>query len=248
MSKTGNLNKTVIIFNGPIGSGKDTCAALMREYFTTGEIVSFKDELYEDVARHFSVDVADLKEHHNDRSLKETPSLMFPKFTEDSFKQYFFGFLYALGALLNNKYLMSLGYYSSREALIFVSECVWKPMLGEDHYGKSLANKIYCSPESFFFAGDGGFSSEIAPLLDKGYNVYIVKLERCGTTFEGDSRSYLNEEDFKEYSNIKFLTLENNEGLDELYNSIVDMSFDIVLNQTQERYGGIEYGYEIVNT
>lgn len=243
-----NLNKTVIIFNGPPSSGKDTAESLIKDYFSTGESVSFKDELYEDVARYFNVAVDDLKEHHNDRNLKEVPSLMFPKSVDYSFKQYFFGFLYALGALFNNKYLMSLGYYSSREALIYVSECVWKPILGEDHYGVIVALNISRSKERFFFAPDGGFRYEVVPLLDRGYNVYIVKLERNGATFEGDSRSYLNEDDFNEYSNIKFITLENNEGLDELYNSIIDMSFDIVLNQTQERYGGIEYDYEIVST
>ena len=55
--------------------------------------------------------------------------------------------LYVIGVLLNNRYLMSLGYYSSREALIHVSEDIVKPEKGKDYYGKKLVEKIENSPE-----------------------------------------------------------------------------------------------------
>ncbi len=241
-------NKTVIIFNSPKGSGKDTAASLMCDYFGTGEVLAFKDELYKDTARHFGIDVSALVEYHNDRDLKEVPDLMFGKFQNDPVKQYLFSLVYAIGVLINNHYLMSLGYYSSREALIHVSEDLIKPKYGADHYGTKLAYKIEQSSETFFFTGDGGFKKEIVPLLEMGYNVIIAQLERSGATFDGDSRSLLNKDDFKGYNNITFTTIDNNRSLDDLYKNIVDFSYDIVLNQIQPSYGGNYSEYEIIET
>lgn len=240
-------NKTVVIFNAGPNSGKDISCQYLKDYFSTGTILAFKDELYKDTAEYFNIDVEDLILYHADRELKETPDLMFPKFQSDSLKQYFFGLLYVIGVLLNSRYLMSLGYYSSREALIHVSENIVKPQKGKDYYGKKLAEKIENSSERFYFVSDSGFLNEATMVADKGYNVYIVHLERSGATFEGDSRKLLNKNDFKEYSNIKFTKLTNNGSLDDLYNAIVDLSYDVVLDSVKERYGGETDEYEIVH-
>lgn len=240
-------NKTVVIFNSPINSGKDVACQYLRDYFCTGTILAFKDELYKDTAEYFNIDVEDLILYHADRELKEIPDLMFGKYQSESLKQYFFGLLYVIGVLLNNRYLMSLGYYSSRQALIHVSEDIVKPKKGKDYYGKKLAEKIENSSERFYFVSDSGFPNEATMVADKGYNVYIVHLERSGATFEGDSRKLLTKDDFKEYSNIKFTTIDNNGSLDDLYNAIVDLSYDIVLDGVKERYGGTENEYEIVH-
>ena len=239
--------KTVVIFNSPPNSGKDIAAQYLRGYFQTGTILAFKDELYKDTAEYFNIDVEDLILYHADRELKEIPDLMFGKFQSESLKQYFFGLLYVIGVLLNNKYLMSLGYYSSRQALIHVSEDIVKPEKGKDYYGKKLVEKIENSSERFYFIPDSGYVEEAAMVADKGYNVHIVHLERSGATFEGDSRKLLNKEDFKGYSNIKFTIVDNNGSLDDLYNSIVDLSYDVVLDNVKGRYGGTENGYEIVH-
>ena len=240
-------NKTVIIFNSPPNSGKDISTQYMKDYFCTGEVIAFKDELYKDTANYFNIAVEDLVEYHSDRSLKEKPSLLFPKYQRESLKQYFFSLLYVIGALINNRYLMSLGYYSSREALIFVSESVVKPVKGKDYYGKKLVEKIEDSSERFYFVSDSGYFEEASSVADKGYNVYIAQLMRSGATFEGDSRSLLNKDDFKEYSNIKFCQIDNNHSLDDLYNSIVDLSYDVVLGEVKERYGGAKDDYQIIH-
>lgn len=248
-------NKTIVIFNAAPNSGKDVSADYLHEYFQSGQRLSFKEALYEDAADYFDIDVKDLTDYHSDRELKEKPSEMFPKHKKHSLKQYFFALLFVIGAVFNNRYLMSLGYYSSREALIHVSEDIMKPKHGQDYYGQKIVYKIQNSPERYVFLSDGGFKSELTPLLDKGYNVHIVKLERSGATFEGDSRTLLNEDDFKACSNIKFTTISNNGSLDELYENIREFAFDLVLNTTKERYGGEDYSmeeiqseYEIVET
>ena len=243
----GNNQKTVVIFNSPPNSGKDVAVQYLRGYFCTGEVLAFKDELYLDTSEYFNCDVEDLKEYHSYRDLKEKPSLLFPKYQRESLKQYFFSLLYVIGALINNRYLMSLGYYSSREALIFVSESVVKPIKGKDYYGKKLVEKIEDSSERFYFVSDSGYFEEASSVADKGYNVIIAQLMRSGATFEGDSRSLLNKDDFKEYSNIKFCQIDNNSSLDDLYNSIVDLSYDVVLGEVKERYGGAKDDYQIIH-
>ncbi len=240
-------NKTVIVFNAPPNAGKDESVNMMYSYFQSGVKLAFKDELYLDTSEYFNCDVEDLKEYHSCRDLKENTSLLFPKYQRESLKQYFFSLLYVIGVLLNNKYLMSLGYYSSREALIFVSETVVKPVKGKDYYGKKLVERIENSSERFYFVSDSGFAEECTMVADKGYRVYIAQLMRSGATFEGDSRSLLNKDDFKEYSNIKFCQIDNNSSLDDLYNSIVDLSYDVVLGEVKERYGGAKDDYQIIH-
>lgn len=252
------MTKTVVIFNAPPNSGKDVATEMLWKYFQSGTKLAFKDSLYSDVASHYNISVTDLIEYHEDRKRKESPSEMFPKYDKHSLKQYFFALLFVIGAVFNNRYLMSLGYYSSREALIHVSEDIMKPKYGSCYYGESLARKVEQSDSRFFFVSDSGYKDEAIPLLDNGYNVHIVKLERSGATFERDSRTLLNEDDFKAYSNIKFTTIINNGSLDELYENIREFAFDLVLNTTkdvyplQNKYGGnmedIQSEYEIVET
>ena len=252
-NKTSVSNKTVVIFNAPPCAGKDVSADYMHSYFQSGQRLSFKEALYEDTAKYFDIDVNDLIEYHENRSLKEIPSELFPKHKKHSLKQYFFALLFVIGAVFNIRYLMSLGYYSSREALIHVSEDIMKPKYGQDYYGRKFLEKVESSPERYVFAADGGFNSEIVPLLEAGYNVYIVHLERNGVTFDNDSRKLLTEDDFKgedgnmKYKNLKFVKMDNNGSLDDLYKTITDFSFDLVLNQTLDHYGGYaENVYEII--
>lgn len=254
-TETNTSNKVIVIFNAAPSSGKDLAADFMLNYFNTGLKASFKDALYVDTAKYFDIDVNDLLEYHSDRELKERPSEMFPKYEKQSLKQYTLAFLYVVGALFNIRSLMSLGYYSSREALIHVSENIVKPKQGNDFYGRKLVETIEASSKRYVFVSDGGFKNEAVPLLEAGYNVYIVQLERNGATFENDSRKLLTEDDFKGedgsvlYDNLKFIKMYNNGSLDDLYKTITDFSFDLVLNQTLDHYGGYaENVYEVIYT
>lgn len=78
---------------------------------------------------------------------------------------------------------------SRREYMIWVSEALCKPVFGEDCFGVALANTV---EEHFSVVADGGFESEIKPLVDAGHRVIIIRLHRDGYSFGGDSRSYLN--------------------------------------------------------
>ena len=79
---------------------------------------------------------------------------------------------------------------SRRQFMIAISEQFIKPVFGDDYFGKYLAENLPDGDE-VFVVSDGGFASEVAPIVAAGNDVRIVRLHREGYTFEGDSRGYL---------------------------------------------------------
>ena len=80
--------------------------------------------------------------------------------------------------------------WSRRQFMIAISEQLIKPVFGDDYFGKYLAGNLPDGDE-VFVVSDGGFASEVAPIVAAGHDVRIVRLHRDGHTFEGDSRGYL---------------------------------------------------------
>lgn len=83
--------------------------------------------------------------------------------------------------------------WSPRNFFIHISEKICKPMFGEQYFGERFMEQV---GDDTVVVTDGGFPQEVLPLVDAGHLVVIVRLHREGYTFEGDSRRYLNEEDF----------------------------------------------------
>lgn len=79
---------------------------------------------------------------------------------------------------------------SRRQFMIAISEQFIKPIFGDDYFGKYLAGNLP-DGEEFFVVSDGGFASEVTPIVAAGHDVKIVRLHREGYTFDGDSRGYL---------------------------------------------------------
>lgn len=79
---------------------------------------------------------------------------------------------------------------SRREAMIFVSEEVIKPLKGKDYFGVVTANKIEEGRDYCF--SDGGFIEELLPVINKtsANQVVLVQLTRDGCDFSSDSRRY----------------------------------------------------------
>lgn len=86
------------------------------------------------------------------------------------------------------KHQKILGGKSIREFMIWISESVMKPVFGDDVFGKRLAQSL---GDGCYICSDGGFASEIKPLIDAGVEVTLIRLHRAGYTFDGDSRSYI---------------------------------------------------------
>ena len=81
-----------------------------------------------------------------------------------------------------------LGGKSIREFMIWISESVMKPVFGDDVFGKRLVSSL---GKGSYICADGGFRSEIYPLINSGVEVTLIRLRRYGYNFDGDSRSYL---------------------------------------------------------
>lgn len=82
---------------------------------------------------------------------------------------------------------------SPREALIFLSESVVKPLWSDDYFGTRAAQLIDSTSDKLYVFADGGFLAELIPLVGKigAENITVAKIEREGCTFEGDSRDYV---------------------------------------------------------
>lgn len=87
---------------------------------------------------------------------------------------------------------------SCRDLMIWMSEEVIKPKFGNDFFGKAIASQIL--PNKNYIFSDGGFKDEVQIVKDHceaiGQKLVLVHLYRNGTSFEGDSRNYI--EDFPE--------------------------------------------------
>lgn len=79
---------------------------------------------------------------------------------------------------------------SRREAMIFVSEEVIKPLHGKDYFGKRSADKLHIGADYCF--SDGGFVEELLPVINKvgADEIILVQLTREGCDFSSDSRRY----------------------------------------------------------
>lgn len=85
-----------------------------------------------------------------------------------------------------------LGGKSRRTALIHTSENVYKKKYGNDYYGRQAANKM--KPYGSYCISDGGFIEELSHIINKfgKDDILMIRLYRTGSSFEGDSRKYIN--------------------------------------------------------
>jgi hypothetical protein len=156
----------VLILNAPPNSGKDTIADyLVANHGYTK--LSFKSALFELLYKVFSItDPEQFMEEYYTREAKEQPCS-----------------LLRIGDRI----------MSPREALIFLSESVVKPLWGDAYFGTRAAQLIDSTTSNLYVFADGGFLAELIPLVDKvgAENITVAKIERDGCTFVGDSRGYV---------------------------------------------------------
>ena len=155
---------------GVVLNGPPGCGkdTIANQIITGGLFVKhqFKDALYEHTAKHFQVDLDKFIHYASDRDVRDSKSLA------------------------------GLGGRTPREALIHVSEDIYKPRFGNDYFGQMEALRL--EEHSRRMGGslnviypDGGFTSELGPIESKLDFLLIVRLHRDGFDFKGDSRSYI---------------------------------------------------------
>lgn len=150
----------VIILNGPAGCGKDTLAMALVEMGFAKRVASFKNPM-------FNIALAALG--------------------PDAYHEFLDGYDDRARKEKPECFLNGL---SRRQFMIAISEQFIKPVLGNDYFGKYLAENLPDGNE-VFVVPDGGFASEVTPIVAAGHDVRIVRLHRDGYTFDGDSRGYL---------------------------------------------------------
>lgn len=179
----------LILINGPKGSGKDTLAQMILDRIPNTRLTTFKTVLYKETARRLNVDLNWLIEVATDRTLKETP-------------------------------LEELGGISPRQALIDTSEDHIKKEHGpfgvSYHLVEDILSREYCGRFTFVIP-DSGFNHEVNYLTNvlKKFglsNLTVIRLDRDGCTYEGDSREYLDNPD---------IHLHNNGSPEELYQAFI---------------------------
>jgi hypothetical protein len=207
------MSKKVIVLNAPAGAGKDTLANEIQRR-TGFQHLRFKTHLYECAATLFNINLHFFVKLAVDEKLKEVPIKML-EVGMDSF------FSICNITKSNRAFTTSNGKVpiSPREALIFVSECVIKPNMGEDYFGRMAAISTKTSVMGSVFS-DGGFQSEVKCLTEEvgEENLYIVQFSRGDKIdFRGDSRDWL-----RGYGKVNIFGTTNNGEVYEIVDKIID--------------------------
>ena len=154
---------TILLLNGPPGSGKDMAATFIRKDIGADKCVDHKTKrpLVDIFQAMFAL--TDMQVHN----MCETPQ-------KDVAQE-------------------MLGGITPRECLIDISERFIKPKYGERFLGETLARRINLSSGIFATVSDTGFTEEVYPLIKRfGHtNLFCIQLLREGYSFENDSRSYI---------------------------------------------------------
>lgn len=168
-----NKFKKIVLLNGPPRSGKDTAA----------ELIQNKLKEKHPVARcKFATGLRCMAEAAIEASgLLDESAEIVPLFFCDAFK---------------DTKQSSLCGRTPREVLIQMSEGFVKPLFGKDFFGKVLAHeikKVKTTRTSLFLISDSGFTEEAKVLVEKfgAENILLIRLHADGTSFRGDSRSYI---------------------------------------------------------
>ncbi|AEZ65076.1 putative ATP-binding protein [Aeromonas phage phiAS7] len=159
------MNKTsVIILNGPPGSGKDTLAKLLVESYkkrgVNAQVFEFKDIMFK-IAKLVSGASDELWDEMYARDQKELPQAF-------------------------------LGGLSARQFMIRISEEWMKPLFGAGILGQLAFKAVKESGCDLAIFSDGGFPDEVAPFERPDIHLHIMRLyPSWDSSFDGDSRNYL---------------------------------------------------------
>lgn len=203
----------VVIFNSPPRLGKGVAAKDMIEQTNTEDTLftahhrEFKDSLFELTAAMYGISVEDFLKDY-DAPCEGSPTGWVKDLNTASIN--------FVGSVPDDDNKISL---SQRSSLIHMSENIIKPVFGKDAFGKALVESL---PESgIVFISDGGFKEEVQPVIDYvgEENLLIVRINREGVGFEGDSRRYLTEDDFPNNS-VNIIDIRNDDTLESFLQNV----------------------------
>ena len=109
---------------------------------------------------------------------------------------------------------------SMREILISMSEDWCKPLMGDDVFGRIVADR-FLPDKPLLVCSDSGFEAEAVPYIKKlgADNMLLVRIHRDGCNFSNDSRSYLSLEKY----GVPCVDLMNSGTVDDFQNEVVSL-------------------------
>jgi hypothetical protein len=164
----------IVGFNGPPHCGKDTLSKLLVEYMDSRITVPVIESSLSMPLRRLAYEMVGCEGNHLDGpDYDEFKKTVFRGFKRE-------GSRYPEGC-------------TGRELMIDVSERFLKPTYGQSIMPELLLNH-YMNFRGLMTIRDCGFQCEIDPIINVvgAKNFYLVNVVRPGTSFEGDSREWVN--------------------------------------------------------
>lgn len=195
--------KNVFVFNGPPRSGKDSLVNTIAKY-EDYDVTSFKHILYfctfDWLKIHAKLPMhertfEDFMETYDHRTSQVINNESVHEWYKD----------YPLYETCDGKLTLS-----KRQALIHVSENVYKPRYGKSYFGEETNRTISKSSKDTVLISDGGFYDEFKAIAQ--HNVTIFRIHRNGCNFDNDSRNYISDKDAKALD-INVVDIYNNDTL-----------------------------------
>jgi hypothetical protein len=190
----------IILFNSPKGSGKSVVSDMLRDRLLRDDFkvypLTFKYPLFDITPHVFGIEYEYFMELYESRTEKETPieelAVSYQSFQKlqdvidvhESEERFVEGHRVAL---------------SPREAMIFASEVLLKPVMGADYFGHRFVSTInvFASNNEIIIDDSTGFPEEVEPVI-KAFgadNICIVRVNREGFDEWGsDSRGWVTPE------------------------------------------------------
>ena len=185
------MNKQVVFLNGPINSGKDALGKMLVDYFKELNYPAQTERFKEKLYQH----TAELFKVDKDWLIEIANDRVNKELPCDE-----------------------LHGHSPRQALIFTSENVYKPIYGKDYFGKQTAKEL---KSGITFITDSGFYEEaMAVVKVVGVeNCLVVNIYRDGCGYSSnDSRGYINLDGYS----VPRLKLDNNSTLENARDTILN--------------------------
>ncbi len=201
----------IVLLNAPKEAGKNELLEFYMNYHSVewsdlmrGESnkhlwfdASCKVHLYKLVQDFFLVSEQRFWEIYNDRELKEKPMPEFKAkipLVQLNLMEKVYGMELEADAYKITNYCTRV-LFSIRQAMIYISEFVMKPLFGVNYFGKARMTLIKQNPSRLYYDDSSscfnGDSSELDGLVEHfgEDNILLIRIKGRGT-FDGDSRSY----------------------------------------------------------
>lgn len=182
----------IVLFNGPPSAGKDTSSQILLDWFKGSDNTVVERRMSHTIKAAFAATIDD---------------------------QYFFNTGFGIHEAHKNTPIDPFD-VSYRQWQIDFSEKFMKPLYGEDIFARLWCNWVHSNPyPDVILVPDCGFLIELETLSTRFHprDLLLVRIQREGCSFEGDSRSYL----LPKTTDIQCRDLSNNSTVEDFRQTVL---------------------------